>query len=240
MLSFSFKRMSARDWDKLRRQQKAGKPSIHFRRKLHLGLHQPTTYELASGLYPGGRGRKPHRPKPTFIVASPTQSKPIKPAASRRLAYWLVVQIGDSFATAVFVRKSFDSPFRCTGTDHPAISWFTGCLHLQVIKDWLGKQRLNFRWCSNNPTRTVGTASQPPTEEPPAPSMKGHNPSAAQAHNTGSSLNNKNPSVTCARCAYVSDGLAQTGVSTSLLLNTSGLIGHPADPPRTHSQAPAV
>jgi len=52
--------MAARDWDKLKRQDKARKKPLPFWRMYShdLGTHQPTKYELASGLYPGARRHK--------------------------------------------------------------------------------------------------------------------------------------------------------------------------------------
>lgn len=51
----------ARDWDKLRRADKARKKvplSKHKAPSYLWAPHQPTAYELANGLYPGSRRRR--------------------------------------------------------------------------------------------------------------------------------------------------------------------------------------
>ena len=64
----------------------------------------------------------------------------------------------------------------------------------------------------------VRTASNPRTEHTPAEEYPASKPSQEQSDNTGASLNDHSPLVTL---TGVSNGLAQTGVTTSLLLNSS-------------------
>jgi hypothetical protein len=187
--------MPARDWDKLRRQDKArsnGSRPVDYsrtRRKKH-------RFKLHKGL-------------PKFLQYKPAPKPP--PAATR----WLVINLGDSFATAVFVRKSGSPSWHCTGTDHPSISWFTGVLHMQVINDWISRHHYTFQWLSTNPVRTAYSQR---TEHTPAEAYTPSQASPESSPNTGVSLN-PNPSGVSLPDALPATGLAQTGVTTSLLLN---------------------
>lgn len=106
-------------------------------------------------------------------------------------ARWLVIELpGQIMATAVFVRRAGTTMWRCVGTDHPDIAWFTGIQHVDLINDWLRVRHYRSRWSSTNPAAPRCTADKSRSDDDtPAASMQGSSPSAAQAHNTGPSLN---------------------------------------------------
>jgi len=192
--------MPARDWDKLRRQTRAN------------GYYHSLTGRDYSAPKRKKSRRIKHRsarPKFTQVKAAPKQL----PAAAR----WLVVQIDNAFSTSVFVRSANSQSWRCTGSDHPATQWFTGVLHMQVINDWISRHHYPFRWLSTNPVRT---AQNQRTEHTPAEAFPPSQASQESSPNTGASLN-QNPTGVSMPGALPACGLAQTGVTTSLLLNPS-------------------
>ena len=192
--------MPARDWDKLRRQDRASGD-----------YHSLTGRDYSAYKRKARHRSKRHssRPQLTQVKAA---SKPLPPAAR-----WLVVQIGDVFATSVFVRSATANSWRCTGSDHPDTRWFTGVLHMQVINDWITRHHYPFRWLSTNPVRT---AQKERTEHTPAEAYPPSQASPESSPNTGVSLN-PNPSGVSMPGALPASRLAQTGVTTSLLLNSS-------------------
>jgi hypothetical protein len=93
-------------------------------------------------------------------------------------------------------------------------------VHMHIISDWIVRHHYPFRWLYKNPVRT---ASIQRTEETPAASLQGSSPSPESSHNTGPSLN-PIPSGVSMPGALPAPRLAQTGVTTSLLLNSSHLL----------------
>lgn len=202
--------MAARNWDKVRREKRSSG-----------GYHSLTGTDYEAKALHARKQRKLHRRKPKR--ASQTIATPPSKPATKPAARWLVIDMPSGQAVAVFVRTSKDNHWRCTGTDHPSLSWFTGIRHIQLIADWLLKNHYPFRWLFTNPTLTTsanvpaGTASQNPPEQLPAEAYTPAKASQGSPTNTERSLIT-NPTGVSLPGALPASGLAQTGVTTSLLL----------------------
>jgi len=215
----------ARDWDKLRRQDKARKPVPYNKVAAKAAWYEARSKSRRKQRLFSHRARPVYQPP-----------KPLTPPAKAAVR-WLVIQIGATTATAVFTRPARSNSWRCTGSDHPAISWFTGVIHMQTIESWLRGYHYPFRWVSSNPTAPVRTETQPRTAEFPAEAYTPSQASEAKAVNTEPALQNNTHPSTPPDASFLTGALAQTGVTTSLLLNSSRLTTLPGGPPRSQSQA---
>lgn len=118
----------SRDWDKLRRQDKARAAKIYdFEHKFQKKK-------------PHFRRRVARKPA---VVAAPTK----KPAPKATFKVLAIESPGWGTAFACFERRP---NWRCVWAQDP-YEWFTRVRHPEIIRTWLLKEKLSFRWITNPP-----------------------------------------------------------------------------------------
>jgi hypothetical protein len=126
-------------------------------------------------------------------------------------------------ASATFVRANNQKHWKCAHVSLPSLAWFARAT-TQAIHAWLVHQRHPFYWSispiSPIPTARISTGTRPasgyPGTDTPA---NGSNHGASSDSNTGSQ--NHKPATSGTLLVEESGTLAQTGVTTSLLENTT-------------------
>ena len=168
-----------RDWDKLRRQDRA-RPQ----------------YDPIASFHPP-RQRRSRR----FKKLALSKPKPLHPAFKPAPSDTRILQAVSKgkILHSTWVREY--GRWRCTQAPDP-IEWFTRLVHPHLAKEWLLKHHFQFNWLTPEQALAKPDAgSNMASEETPADSYTANAPSHAPAVNTVPSLNNdtqavKTPSVT--------------------------------------------
>lgn len=204
--------MPVRDWDKLRRQDRAGFSG--YRSLAGIDYSRPRKKKRKKGK---GRGflnakarLRAYYHSLAFKRARPEPPPEPKPGPTIALTRWLQIELGSSIGTAIFTRKAGSPNWRCTSTNHPSIAWFAGMLHMDPIRAWLRSNHFAYRWLSTNPEQTV-----PPScsDEVPVDPSQG---TQASAVDTDPSLKNPSPTLTGIPESQNKGGSSRTGATTSL------------------------
>lgn len=178
-----------RDWDKLRRQDKARA------RYSPISSFVPKKRKL-----PRFRGRRPKSSAPP----QPKQPTIKQPNCVRTLR----VEAPTFVAGAVFKRTN--CKWRCTEAA-PILNWMTRVRHIELIQQWLHKQHFTYQWLTTTP---ACEAHQEQAEEHPAEAHTPNKASQSSDVNTVPSKNNHTNEVTPGPTPDSTSLLEQNGLIT--------------------------
>lgn len=186
----------SRDWDKLRRQDKARAP---------LSRSQLTTAAMARRKENRKRWRRKNR---GTIVARPVGRRSAvkrvyKPVLERELSIWSAA----GTSRAIFRRTG--GTWHCVSVNNPAFEWFLRIKNLDKIRQWLLVNHYQYNWIGRGVSVKKGSADEHSTD--PMPSR----------HCAVSSLNNKTPVVPWDAQTPARPVLERNGVTTSSPLNAT-------------------
>lgn len=159
-----------RNWDKVRRQQRASKPLSQAQWRDQYPRKSP-------------RRKRPNRNRRQFLSRATTpQPKPSKlPVLEKLLRVNTVPPCYARF-------ERIGGRWRCVKAD-AEIEWMTRIRHVETVSDWLHHQRLSFTWLRSH---NACTAPKPQAEDRPAEAYPPTKASVSSENNTVPSLNNVN------------------------------------------------